>query len=208
MRTSHLTLGQQFNSFMPPHPVSRSDSSYHSYCLYQQTRPPAHRSMTTQTNESSKLVPSAPEQPNPDIIVSSDSVVAVPIDQPDTSKPCSVSVKGNSFGITLCGDYVSKSSGAMMAKRNSYICLCGNHTFDLRQAQFPTHESISINIFKLCGDLQLIVPPNVSVSCCAAMLCGDRRIETAAPVDGTGPHIELHLVKLCGDVIVTNEEQD
>jgi hypothetical protein len=165
--------------------------------------------MTIQANESSKLIPPQ-QQHEPDIAVSSDSVVAVPIDQPYTSTPTSPSsIKGNSFGITLCGDYVSKSSGAVLAKRNSFICLCGNHTFDLRQAQFPSNECISINVLKLCGDLQLIVPPAVSVSTCAVMLCGDRRIETtAAASSDAGPHVNLHLLKLCGDVIVSNDEQD
>lgn len=135
------------------------------------------------------------------------SVQAYPVPPTESAKETTTintaTTKGNSFHITLCGDYVLKST--RVAKRNTYICLCGNHTFDLRQASFP--EKVSINIIKLCGDLRLIVPPSVTVSACAVMLCGDRRMEVECN-GGTGPHVKLHIVKLCGDIVVTNEEED
>jgi hypothetical protein len=135
------------------------------------------------------------------VVVAPNSVVAVPVEQPKTSK-------SRTCNVTLCGDTRIRSKQChCLGRRNYYVCLCGDHELDLRQAQFPASECISIILVKLCGDIRLIVPPNTVVSTCVVMLCGDNRIET----DSTPPEnatvnvcdVKLTIVKLCGDVVVT-----
>ena len=148
--------------------------------------------------ESKKIV-----QPEPEIaFVPDSSVVAVPVEQPQMSTSSQI-IKSNSFHIILCGDFELHTTS--IGRRNIYITLCGDHTLDLRRVQFPTTaERISVVIIKLCGDIRLIVPESVSVSTCAIMLCGDKRIDTAA--DSTSfPHVQLTVVTLCGNVIITNK---
>lgn len=142
-------------------------------------------------------------KPNVDVIVPDSSVVAVPVESPhNISYSC---IKGNLFNVTLCGDF--KLCTTSIGKRNTFITLCGDHTLDLRRVQFPDSTGISVVFIKLCGNIRLIVPANVSVSTCAIMLCGDRRIETAAASDSLSiPHVQLTIVQLCGDVVVANTD--
>jgi predicted membrane protein len=149
--------------------------------------------------ESSKLI----QKQEPEIpVVPDSSVVAVPVEHHQSiSSPIT---RSYSFNVTLCGDFKLRSTS--IGKRNTYITLCGDHTLDLRRTQFPATESISIVIIKLCGDIRLIVPENVSVSTCTIMLCGDKRIEIAAGNGLSCPHVKLTIVKLCGNVIITNND--
>lgn len=156
-------------------------------------------------NEASKLVPQ--QQYEHDIaVVTSDPVVAVPV---DPSPQHATIVKRLTCHLSLCGD--TNIRVHRIGKRNVYICLCGNHKLDLRQVLFSTSPEthITIIMIKLCGDIHLIVPPNTFVSTCAIMLCGDKRIEAQdSGGDESSYDVKLTIVKLCGDVIVTNDDQD
>jgi len=140
-------------------------------------------------------------------------VVAVPVQHEE--QPIShESLKKNSTNITILGDYKSRKTS--IAKRNTYITLLGNHKLDLRQVKFPSHDTnVSIKIIKLLGDIKLIVPPNVSVSVQAIMLCGNKQIEESitsdekketASNDVPCSHIKLTIVHLGGNVVVTTSE--
>jgi len=147
----------------------------------------------------------AQEAHEPELV--SVDAVAVPLkeEQPISHE----SLKKNSTSITIIGDY--KSSTTSIAKRSTYITLLGDHTLDLRQVKFPSDgTSVSIKIIKLLGDVKLIVPPNVSVSIQAIMLCADKRIEegTSDEKKETSNHIKLTIVNLCGDVVVTTSDDN
>jgi hypothetical protein len=127
------------------------------------------------------------------------SVKAYPINESQQHPP---NFKDKSISIALLGD--CKLRPNKISRRNRYITLLGDHKIDLRQAQFPSSGNISIAIFKLAGDVKLIVPESVSVSVKAFMLCSDKRIEeTAEASTSSSPHVKLVIINLCGNVVVS-----
>lgn len=105
-----------------------------------------------------------------------------------------------SLTIALCGDVKIRGR---MARHNWFITLLGNHQFDLRETVLP--PDVLIVILKVCGDVNLIVPSNTSVSYHAIMLCGDRVMD-ASETTGDGAHVTLTFIApLCGNLHITNE---
>lgn len=132
------------------------------------------------------------------------SVKAYPINESQEYPP---NIKESSTHITLLGDCKLRSS--KISRRNKFITLLGDHTIDLRQAQFPSSGTVSITIIKLAGDIKLIVPESVSVSVKTFMLCSDKRIEETAKASmSSSPHVKLVIINLCGDIVVTTTDEN
>eukprot|EP00567_Pseudictyota_dubia_P018202 CAMPEP_0197442524 /NCGR_PEP_ID=MMETSP1175-20131217/8521_1 /TAXON_ID=1003142 /ORGANISM="Triceratium dubium, Strain CCMP147" /LENGTH=189 /DNA_ID=CAMNT_0042973017 /DNA_START=60 /DNA_END=629 /DNA_ORIENTATION=+ len=162
----------------------------------------------------------------PEFVVTAEPIPASTISEPSApprddfvSPPSEVprrAKKSNTFNLTLCGD-VRFRAPRIRPGFNTFLTVCGNHTFDLTESQLPIGTTITFFVLKVCGDVMVVAPPGVTVESHGITLCGDREIEmgsASSHSDPVGPavaapHVRIWFIApLCGSLRVTQSGEE
>lgn len=93
-----------------------------------------------------------------------------------------------------------------VASRTKASMVFGEITLDLREATLES-ASVDFNVFTLCGELTVIVPPQVLVTIDGTVIFGDRTVTLRTPVPPGAPRVALHVNGGFCDVVVKEMER-
>ena len=72
----------------------------------------------------------------------------------------------------LCGDTRTRRISPGF---NMYVSLCGDTHIDIHDSEFPVGSKLTLLVIRLCGNMNLCVPPGTHVVVRRLLLCGNVR---------------------------------
>ncbi|OLT09773.1 hypothetical protein BJF78_06075 [Pseudonocardia sp. CNS-139] len=108
--------------------------------------------------------------------------------------------------VTVLGDIRRRGRWALRP-RTTAVLLVGDLDIDLRGALIGDHDEITIDVYSILGDAEVVVPEGVEVELVGFSLLGDRRVELAAVprLPGT-PVVRIRMFALIGDARIRSAD--
>lgn len=91
---------------------------------------------------------------------------------------------------------------------NWSVALCGDTHVDLHDARLPPGAALTFLCLRLCGDVNLCVPPGTRVAVRRLLLCGSQDVYVDDDVGPGAPRVTLTVLTLCGDVRVRSDPNE